>query len=112
MESNRKALGKVRLMSGSKKKPSTDIRHLVVGTVFDSPDSFLKLCEKQTSDYHLLSLNKVKDVASRHFPTKAIWGVVEATIPGDPHRYLFWLEQEEGSLRIAGIERLKWAGQP
>lgn len=95
------------MMRGSRKKHSTDIRQLVVGTVFDSSESFLKLCEKQTADCHLLSLNEVKDVVSHHFPTKAIWGVVEATIPGDPHRYLFWLEQGEGSLRIAGIERTR-----
>ena len=56
-------------------------------------------------------MDDVKDVASRRFPGKTIWGVVEAVIPEDPHRYLFWLEQGGEHLRIAGVERLTLAGQ-
>ena len=97
-------------MARSKAKPSSDIRRVVVGSVFESLEAFLDLCRGQTSHYKLLSLADVKELAGCHFPTKSIWGAVEAMIPEDPHRYVFWLEHVQGHLRIAGVERLTLAG--
>jgi hypothetical protein len=93
-------------MARSKTEHSSDIRQLVVGTVFKSSEVFLKLCQGQTSRYKLLSSNDIKDVAGCRFPGKRIWGAVEATIPEDPHQYVFWLEHVRGQLRITGVERL------
>jgi hypothetical protein len=99
------------MMSRSKSEYSSDIRQLVVGTVFKSSEAFRKLCEDQTSYYKFLSAGDVKDIACCRFPGKKIWGAVEAMIPEDPHRYLFWLEHLEGQLRVAGVERLTSASQ-
>ncbi len=90
---------------------SGDIRQLAVGSVFESSEAFLNLCRGQTSQCRLLSIDDVKDITSLHFPGKRICGAVEAAIPEDPHRYLFWLERVKGRLRIAGVERLTAARQ-
>ena len=98
-------------MARSNTEHPSDLRQLVVGTVFKLSEAFLQLCQGQTSRYKLLSADDIKDIAWRRFPGKTMWGAVEATIPEDPHRYLFWLEHVKGQLRIAGVERLTPARQ-
>jgi len=91
--------------------PAPDIRQVAVGSVFESLEAFPDLCRDQSSHHKLLSLAEVKELAACHFPGKRIWGAVEAVIPEDPHRYVFWLERMQGHLRIAGVERLTSAEQ-
>lgn len=91
--------------------PSRDIRQVVVGSMFQFLEAFLALCRDQTSHHKLLLLADVKEVAACYSPGKRSWGAVEAVIPDDPHRYVFWLVRIEGHLRIAGVEGLTAAEQ-
>jgi hypothetical protein len=93
-------------MDRSETRQSNDIRHLVVGTIFESSEAFLNLCRCQTSHLKLLSSDDLKEIATHRFPGKVIWGAIEAVIPQDPHRYLFWLERLDSQLRLVGVERL------